>query len=129
MQSFQTSITDPETLHNIKFVNGLCFSSRIFCMHGLKWFLKILNKDGTIQFYIYLISLPSKVKSITIFRKQSFQEGQIHYENQYKFDAKSMSWGWSDSQAKQSATNIQKYSKLTFKLESELLGVEDIDGN
>eukprot|EP01084_Bolivina_argentea_P199508 341387_1 len=107
MQSFQTSITDPETLDNIKYVNGSSFSSRIFCTHGFKWFLNIKNENRMIRFYIYLVSLPSKVKSITIFRKQSFQEGQIHYENQYKFDAKSMSWGWSDSQAKQSATNIQ----------------------
>eukprot|EP01084_Bolivina_argentea_P175940 304558_1 len=80
-----------------------------------------------IMFYINLVSLPSNVKSISVFRKQSFQEGQVHHENQVKFETKKMSCGWAST--KLSATNIQKYNKLTFKLESQLLAVEDIDGN
>eukprot|EP01084_Bolivina_argentea_P295255 508260_1 len=132
MSSYNWTISDASMVKKMKSAaveEG--FLSSVFSMHGFKWYMKIYTngaskeRKGICCLYFYLAALPSKVKSVTTRRKLIFvdtTDSRIHQFTQDK-----MYIGWPTGTLK--TAEIQNYNELTFRVESELIIVEDKHGN
>ena len=133
MASYSWSITDKSLLQQVKSAkNGKMFKSPLFNAFNHRWYLKLapnyeVAKQGTVQFWLYMVDMPLKVQYLRLDRTQSFIEGDYCDEgfvNTIKQDQLAAS-SWPNDAVKPG--DLQKHDRLTFKVEFDILAAYDQD--
>eukprot|EP01084_Bolivina_argentea_P295666 509090_1 len=135
MQSHIWTISDAITLKEIKTAkNKQSFKSITFSLFKFRWYLKLypngddLKRAGRSKLYLFLAALNPSIKSVHVNYKYTFIEGNKSHESNKILTAKTM---YCNSWSKDTVllTDIQKYNKLTWKVELEVNGVFDQNDN
>jgi len=128
---FAWNITDPSLLQTMKSAAlGQKFRSPMFSACGFRWNLEAYpngrDKEGNVDFYLQLLSLPPKLKSVNVSFLLQCLETHTKHASSHEYE-RAYGVGWRDQTL--STDEIKACDTLTFVAKLELIAVYDLKGN
>eukprot|EP01084_Bolivina_argentea_P069397 126276_1 len=105
--TYQWQITDPSMVQQMKNAkNTKRWCSPIFSASGFRWKLDVcpngnlVDNKGCVNFFLRLVFLPPKVKSIVVAFTYGLLELERTANTTQTYDKKNVSYGWHSDQAR-----------------------------
>eukprot|EP01084_Bolivina_argentea_P031279 57888_1 len=132
--TYKWQITDQSTVQQMKNAqNKKNWVSAIFSACGFRWRLGLYpNGDsqktkGNVNFYVTLVFLPPKVRSIVVVRTYGLLELEDTTNATSTYDEKGMSYGWHTDHLQ--TVKLQNLNTLSFVAKIEVEAVFDKNDN